>query len=64
MSTITLKYNNRNRIAKKTLDYILSLGIFEVSTSISPLDESEKDIRAGRVYSAKNADDLIMQCLK
>ena len=29
MDTIVLKYDARNPIAKKTLDYILSLGVFE-----------------------------------
>jgi hypothetical protein len=32
MATITLKYDARNTIAKKTLDYILSLGVFENAT--------------------------------
>ncbi len=29
MATITLKYDERNIIAKKTIDYILSLGVFD-----------------------------------
>ena len=29
MATITLDYNPRNAMAQKTLDYILSLGIFK-----------------------------------
>jgi hypothetical protein len=28
MATITLDYNTRNSLAVKTLDYILSLGVF------------------------------------
>jgi len=29
MNTVVLKYDTHNPIAKKTLDYILSLGVFE-----------------------------------
>ena len=32
MATITLDYNSRNMMAQKTLDYILSLGIFKEKT--------------------------------
>jgi len=63
MSTIVLKYDARNPIAKKTLDYILSLGVFE-KTEYLPFIESDNDIKRGRIYSAKDADDLIKQCLK
>lgn len=61
MATITLKYDARNNIAKKTIDYILSLGVFEKKTG---LDEALEDVKRGNVYSAKNAKDLINQCLK
>lgn len=61
MATITLKYDARNPIARKTVDFILSLGIFEKKTG---LDEAIDDVKAGRVYTAKNAKDLIDQCLK
>lgn len=36
MTTLSLTYNENNKIAKKTIDYILSLGIFKVEDSISP----------------------------
>ncbi len=40
MATVTLEYDGRNPIAKKTMDYILSLGIFRkkevVKTETSP----------------------------
>ena len=64
MSTITLKYNSRNRIARETINYIRSLGVFKTKEFESPFVESDRDIREGRVYSAKNADDLIAQCLE
>jgi len=30
MATVTLKFNPRNSIARKTLDYIISLGVFTI----------------------------------
>jgi len=64
MATVLLKYNARNSMAKKTIDYILSLGIFEKAEIPNPFLESDNDIKNGRVYTAKDADDLISQCLK
>ena len=64
MATILLKYDARNSIAQKTIDYILSLGIFEKTETSYPFAESDNDIKKGRVHTAKNADDLIRQCLK
>jgi len=64
MATIMLKYDARNTIAKKTIDYILSLGIFEKKEYKNPFAESDDDIKNGRVYTAKDANDLINQCIK
>ena len=64
MASIMLKYDARNPIAKKTIDYMLSLGIFEKTGFSSPFAESDNDIKKGRIHTAKDADDLIMQCLK
>ena len=64
MATILLKYDARNAIAKKTIENILSLGIFEKADSLSPFAESDNDIKKGRIYTAKDADDLLRQCLK
>jgi len=63
MNTVILKYDASNPIARKTLNYILSLGVFE-KTKSTPFAESDNDIKKGRVYSAKNADDLIKKCLE
>lgn len=30
MATLTLRYNPRNRVALRTMDYILSLGVFKM----------------------------------
>ena len=64
METVVLKYDARNSIAMKTLDYVLSLGIFERINYDNPFAESDDDIKYGRIYTAKDADDLINECLK
>ncbi|MDR0231811.1 MAG: hypothetical protein LBI82_06800 [Dysgonamonadaceae bacterium] len=64
MASILLKYDARNSIANKTIEYILSLGVFEKEELASPFTESDNDIKKGRIYTAKDADDLIRQCLK
>ena len=62
--TVTLTYDKSNPVAKKTLDFFLSLGIFEKAKNPDSFAESDNDIKNGRVYTAKDADDLIIQCLK
>jgi hypothetical protein len=56
MTTITLDYNPQNTIAQKTLDYILSLGIFKETNERKECDldfwatlsyEQQKDIELG-----------------
>lgn len=54
MATITLSYNARNLIAKKTVAYILSLGVFKTSKKTA-IDLSLEDIKKGRVTTHKSA---------
>ena len=57
MATITLEYNARNPLVKKTLDYILSIGFFEIKTRKTGLQEAFEDIENGkitRIYTPKN----------
>lgn len=44
MTTIALQYNERNLLAQRTLEYILSLGIFKKAEAKS-LSNSEKKTR-------------------
>lgn len=39
MATISLKYDGRNTIAQKAMDFILSLGVFQ---KVEPLNPNEK----------------------
>lgn len=56
MATITLSYNPRNLIAKKTVAYILSLGVFKTITK-SAIDVSLEDVKKGRVTTHKSTAD-------
>jgi len=57
MASITLKYDARSPLIKKTLDYILSIGFHEVKPQKTGLQEAFDDIENGRVtriYTPKN----------
>ncbi|MDD2386141.1 MAG: hypothetical protein PHP52_05100 [Bacteroidales bacterium] len=60
MATIIIEYDARNKIAKKTIEYILSLGIFKVKR-ITGIDEALEDIKHGRVTKCKDFDDYLVK---
>ena len=49
MATIVLEYNVRNAVAKKTLDYILSLGVFKEKRKKTGIEMAFEDIEKGQV---------------
>jgi hypothetical protein len=49
MATITLYYNARNVLAKKTIAYILSLGVFKNAEKPAYNSETEKAIQDARL---------------
>ena len=62
MTTITLTYDGRNTIAKKTLDYILSLGVFEVKEKKEPVLPKEtlqaiREMQSGDVVVCTSMED-------
>ncbi len=61
MAEITLKYNPKDELARKTLEYILSLGVFKEVTEV---EESMEEIRKGEVNTYKNVDELFEKVLK
>ena len=63
MATITIEYDARNKFAQKTIDYILSLGLFKLKKKPTGIDEALLDIKEGRVYKAKNVDDMFKKIL-
>jgi len=55
MATITLEYDTRNIQARKTLDYILSMGFFkpvtaQPSAKKSRIQQSLEDVDKGNVF--------------
>ena len=59
MKTITLEYDDNNIIAKKTLDYILSLGVFKVKEPVLPKEtlQAIREIQSGDVVVCASMDD-------
>jgi hypothetical protein len=49
MATVILDYDARNVKAKRTLDYILSMGVFKVKTKKTSMDKAFEDIEKGRI---------------
>lgn len=54
MATITLDYNSRNAQAKKTLDYVLSLGFFKIKPDRKPRRKKTADKRKLNLEQAKD----------
>ncbi len=62
MAEITLKFDKRNIVAKKTLEYILSIGVF-TTVSKSALDISLEEVKKGRVNKYKSTNELFDKIL-
>jgi len=55
MGTVTFYYEDSDPISKKTLDYLVSLGVFQKQKpKMTRLEQSLKDIEEGRVYRLCN----------
>ena len=66
MTTVTLKYESNNIFAQKMLDALLLSGAFlvEKAPEKSELQKSIEEARKGNYFVAKDAKDLIAQCLQ
>ena len=65
MTTVTLKYDARDKNITTLLNVIMNLGAVSVDQPRKTgLDEAIEDIKEGRVFTAKSAKDLIAQCLQ
>lgn len=58
MEQITLTYDAENPLAKKTLDFILSLGIFKINQRKTAIEKSLEEIKNGEVNTYENVDDF------
>lgn len=60
MAEITLKFDSKNTLAKKTLDYILSLGVF---TKVSGVEQALNDEKSGKINRYTDSSDLFQKVL-
>ena len=58
MTTIKLAYDPKNKIAKKTLRYILSLGIFKEVPKKTAIEISLDEVKRGEINTYKNVSEL------
>ena len=69
MATVTLQYDGRSAAMKKLIELFVTLGGIvteqkETKSKKGSLDEAIAEYHAGKTYKAKDAHDLIEQCLK
>ena len=69
MATATIEYDGRSTAMKKLLELFITLGgkVTEQNPSKpkkGSLDEAIAEYRSGKTYKAKDAHDLIEQCLQ
>ncbi len=57
MAQITLSYDSKNSLAKKTLDYVLSLGIFK-KVEPKSIDIALEEVRKGEVNKYASVEDF------
>lgn len=57
MATITLKYDSRNTVARKTIELIRSLGVFTFVEK-NGIDESIEDIKKGKINKYDSVEDF------
>lgn len=64
MATYTIHINERTKTGKNLIEFLKSLkGIVSIR-SASGIEESMHDVQTGKVHKAKNADDLVEECLR
>jgi len=64
MATITLEYNPQTQGALEFVNRIRESGFFTIKTlskKQSSMEEAMEDIKMGKVYNAKNVEDLFKQ---
>ena len=69
MATATLEYDGRSTAMRKLIELFITLGgkVTEQKSTKSKknsLDEAIAEYRSGKTYKAKDAHDLIEQCLQ
>lgn len=63
MAQITLIYDAKNSLAKKTLKYILSLGIFKKAERKTAIDISLEEAEKGEINTYESVDELFKKIM-
>jgi len=67
MATITLNYDAHNDIAVKTLQYVLSLGLFSTKARLprttSSFEKSMREMEAGKTHRLKDTNNPLAEIL-
>jgi predicted transcriptional regulator len=67
MTTMTLEVDEQIDAANPFIDFVQSLGFVSVISlkqeKKSGIEKALADVRAGRVYTAKNAEDLMQKTI-
>ncbi len=58
MSTIVLKYDSNNAIAKSVIEMIKTIGVFKIE-KISGLDEAIDEMKTGKTIKCADFDDYL-----
>ncbi len=63
MATLTLNYNARNKLAIKTVEYILSLGVFTTDRTkkMPEMEQALQEVKRGKINKYENIDDLLQK---
>ncbi len=72
MATITLKYDARNSLASRTIEFVLSMGIFTQAKEMQAtqpkntrtFEKSLSELRAGNTVQLKNIQNPLAEILK
>ena len=69
MATVTLNYDARNSIAVKTIQYVLSLGMFSTEatpsqTTTRTFDRSMQEMETGKTHRLKNTKNPLAEILQ
>ncbi|MGC4129826.1 MAG: hypothetical protein QM564_09815 [Bergeyella sp.] len=64
MARITLEYDSQNTIAKKALDFLLSIGTFKKVEAKNAIEISLEEARNGKVTKHKSVEDYFKKIAK
>ena len=66
MAQLTLHYDARNNIATKTIEYILSLGVFktEEKSPTNSFNKSVEEMKTGKTHRLQNTENPMKEILQ